>query len=327
MPSSKKIESQFQKYDTTWSVSKLNLKMRCDLKYFFKYIAKYDSDGRYWLTRGVIFHDVIASYLEDTFQTEQDLFTKVSQQWAQASADGLETHGFSWSADQVKQTILLAIRNTLNYFGNKLYSNVLYTNKDGILTDTVEMPFRIPFESIDHSKVYAPVDLIGFIDFIYESENTIYIVDHKLHSAAYTDFKTQTDIQLPLYYYVVEYLIHHKGIQIDPKTKIKLGFLSHHIKKTKSDLIINSKFVPVTYTKKWIEKTKTLVADVINKEEFNKTLATPTYTPTYIESECKYLCDYKDLCLDWRLDKDLSKYPIKTQTNDDLEGWTDAKEF
>lgn len=291
----------------TVSVTKLSTLMMCPRKFYYKYILGMQEEKKYYLTRGAIFHEVIASYLLDREKNPKFFSDMVSAKFAEARLRGEPTSDFKTSESSVMATVekaVTAYRAEVESL-NKFYPLIMSVNNEE--KPAVEMEFRIPFVDLRTMKPIEglDVDLYGFIDLIsYDTRNSMSIRDHKLHSKEYDPFIVKTDIQLGLYAYAFMYLLKMGFFpsvkKIDEIEHINTGFNSFLIKRNK-DKDIEFSYVNHKITIEEIMQRVKLVSDMV----FN--MQNMRFTPCYGE-HCNFRCSLNEPCLADTRGQDISGF-------------------
>jgi ATP-dependent helicase/DNAse subunit B len=235
------------------SASKLSTVMMCPQKYEFKYILGMDEEKKFYLTRGAIFHEVLAEFLADPTKNKKYFIDLVYDKFVEAKKAGKPTEDFKSPEAKVIASVLSAVE--VNYDKISTMSKFKILKYDDGITPAVpaiELEFRIPFVDIETMQPYeTEYDLLGYIDEIsYDDENGLSLRDHKLHSKKYTDFDMATDLQLGLYAYTFKYLYKmgcFPELKIKKLDKVKVGFNSNLIKKTTN----STEFSFVNQTLSW----------------------------------------------------------------------------
>ncbi len=218
------------------SASKLNTLMMCPLKYEFKYILGMEEEKKFYLTRGAIFHEVLAEFLTDPSKSKKYFTDLVYDKFIEAKKAGKPVDDYK----SPEQKVIGSVLNAFDAYYNKIISMKKFKvlkYDDGITpaTPAIELEFRIPFVNIvTMEPIDIEYDLLGYIDGImYDDENGLSVRDHKLHSKKYTDFELATDMQLGLYAYTFKYLYKmgcFPELKVEKLDKVKVGFNSSLIR-------------------------------------------------------------------------------------------------
>lgn len=301
---------QLSPHAKTWSVSRLKSYMSCPRKYFFKYKLFLPEDKKFYLTRGIIFHSIIAKYLTSLYENNRraKLFTMSSSKdeldnYIEAISKEFEikkNEGEPVSdAKHTEKSVLLLVQNAFDNF----YSTINELSKFKVLSfkepgtkdvkPAVELEFKIPLVDLDTMNQIqdADINLYGFIDLIsYDNINNLSVRDHKLHSKRYSPFELNVDLQLIVYGYVFKFL--HK-MDAFPELKdslpeeLTVGLNSFLISK---GISTNLEFCNIKLNNAKINQAlKTIIQIVKSESEAN-------FYPIFSD-QCNWLCPYSDICL------------------------------
>jgi CRISPR/Cas system-associated exonuclease Cas4 (RecB family) len=280
-----------------WSVSKINTYLLCPRQFQFKSVLKVPEVKKYYLTRGNIFHDVVAELLRNM---SDDILRDLH--WYENLIDEMfDTKKFEnepvmderTPECNVRHIVKLAFKAWFNYLENKNLSIPNYSDSKITSTPAIELEFRIPLV-----KDNISVDLLGFVDQIIV-ENGLVIMDHKLHSGSTKRSDLDTGIQLPVYAYAVNFLVNNGCF--DPVLNVtKVGYNSFKIKKTKVPSI-EFEVWDKTICQDDINNTITKVIDVISEVKQNN------FCPNF-GSHCNFMCSYRTQCQEVEAGKPIESF-------------------
>lgn len=299
----------FAKHEKIWSVSRLTMLMNCPRKYWFKYIAGIPDSKKYYLTRGIVFHDVVAEFLLAQSKPLEFWQNRTVEKFTEQKAKGEPVSDERVSEDQVLSSILNAFESYYNKVKSLNEPIKVLTYHDGVNEPlpTVELPFKVPFVDIDTMEQHdVDYDLLGYIDLeSYDEVNGLSIRDHKLHSKKYSQFALDTDLQLSLYAYSFVYLLKmgcYPELNIDNIIKhrvIRAGLNSNHISRYNGKVTTEFVNVDITFDR--------MKADVLTAIDIIYNSENMRFTPNWTE-DCGWKCSYNDPCLMMKQGKDITDY-------------------
>ena len=284
------------------SVSRLNMYLMCGRKYWFKYINNLSEEKKYYLTRGGIFHEVLAELLLDRKKSKQYYIDRVYDYVDEAKQRNEPLSDYKTSESRVIGSIINAVDNYYDRLNSlKEFKVIDYDNGIDPAKKSIELEFAIPFVDIETMEVLnKEYFLYGFIDMIsHDDENGLSIRDHKLHSKKYTQFELETDIQLGMYAYAFTYMF-NMGFFPDLKDtklpkKIRVGFNSSLLKGSNSEF----NFINYDLNLKNIKHKVDIALDTI------KLINGGIFVPSYGD-HCGWKCGFQDPCNRMSTGKDIS---------------------
>lgn len=299
----------FAKHTNMVSVSRLQTFSDCTLKHDFKYKHKLKDSTKYYLTRGMVFHECMNEMLLDKSITLKQILEFAVEKWIEAKKAGLPVGDYKTKESDVLKQITTSLSIYYERLHTGLDSHYLfdYDMKNGKVVKTAEMEFRIPIVDIETMEDLGyDWDIYGAIDeFSWSSEYAVAVIDHKLHSRAYKDFAVDTSLQLGIYAYAIKYLwksgcfpeIKEKQI-----SKIKTGFNSFRTCSLSTNPKgIQFEFLKDSYDDAKIKATINIVAAKI------KAIESGIVYPSF-NDECTWKCGFNKPCQMLRNGKDISEY-------------------
>ena len=182
------------------SYSQLALYLECPLKYKLRYLE----EGGYGdelvpaaLVFGTAIHQALAYFYRQAMEGEPF-----------SLAGLLEAFAAAWQAEAEKQEILFGEKEdfaSLLALGQEMF-RVFARMAHPLKVIAVEVPFEFKLEHPRTGKEFH-IPIKGVIDLIEEDENgTLWVVDHKTASRAYTDDQVAGDLQMLIYAAAVKQL-------------------------------------------------------------------------------------------------------------------------
>lgn len=289
------VNSPFASHKEVWSVSKLSTLMQCPRKYWYKYVLKVPDSKSIYLTRGIIFHELMSEFLNKQFSKKSEATDLVKSKIKAYKELGEPVSGNGFTEESLFNYILKAWEQNAKYIvevpGFKLIS-FDDTINSGIGS---EVPFKIPIVDIDTMQPLIKADLMGFIDLVYsDNKHPLYVKDFKLVSSKYDKFILNTDIQLALYAYAIYFLAKHNVLvdfdvkSIEKEKCIRTSLLSSVIYKKTEQVVLSPQDKKVSFDE--IKATVQLVVQFIKNSKKQE------FVPSYGE-HCKFKCGYQEICL------------------------------
>lgn len=298
----------FAKNSKMISVSRAQTFSDCTLKHNFKYVDKLEDSFKYYLTRGVVFHECMSTMLLDKSLTIKAIHELAVEKWEEAKKKGMPVGDYKTPSSTVLNHILAALTQYHDRIHNmdthRLFN---YDMKNGSIVDSAEMEFRIPIvDIVTMEDLGVEWDIYGAIDeFSFSSEYAVSVIDHKLHSRAYKPFAVDTSMQLGIYAYAIKYLWKmgcFPEIKESQVKKIKAAFNSFRTCALSTNKTgIQYEYLPDSYDDKKINASiRTLIQQIRGIESG---IVYPSFS-----DECTWKCGFSKPCLMLRNGQDISAY-------------------
>ena len=217
---------------TYLSYSQLALYLECPLKYRFRYVDEIKAEG---VSAALVFGKAVHAALAKFYTDVQDgrlfslaLFLEVFEE---AWREGCEGVYVVFRKEENFEALLAQGKEMLRLFARLAMP---------LRVIAVEVPFEFKLENPETGKEFH-IPIKGVIDLIEEDEHgTLWVVDHKTASRAFSDHDLNADLQLMIYAAAVEQLDmvegREKRYRFDVLTKTKQPkFLQYRLYKDDLD--------------------------------------------------------------------------------------------
>lgn len=215
------------------SYSQLALYLECPLKYRFRYIDEIRTEGvSSALLFGKTIHQVLARFYTDAMEGKPFSLTAFLGSFAEMWREACEGQRVVYGKEENFNSLLTRGQELLRVF--------VRGRLPTLRVIAVEVPFEFKLENPETGEEF-PVPIKGIIDLIEEDEQgTLWVVDHKTSSRAFSDHDLDADLQLMIYAAAVEQLDMVEGRQkryrFDVLTKTKQPkFLQYRLYKDGKD--------------------------------------------------------------------------------------------
>ena len=278
------------------SYSRISTYSDCSLKYYFGYIKKLPRGSGTALEFGSAIHEAL-----DKFHSEikgkvnpgkNFLINAFEASWE----DKVMFSPAEITEAEVKTNIALGITLLNNYYnmnnGTEWFHQPIATEiayKVPVIDPYTKKQLTVGNINTDTGEVVeTPMEFYVIIDLMQIYNGDLLIIDHKTSSRKYSDHKINTDIQLTIYQYAIEYLLHNNLIKIDKEYKdIKVCFNVFHK-------------VKAAYVKPYIttRNEEDVRRALIIAKHALQGISDEVFVPNFGSMWCGN-CDYKDACQTW----------------------------
>jgi len=325
------------------SYSKIDTFLKCPLQWYFKYVKYYSIEKDIVaINLGVAIHTAIekSDLWSDSGLSKREQYKQAvaifQEAWEQLKEEGkaVEDNRTDYSANLTLGALLLKeyVKNYDIWKDEKVkILPVTVKYPDGQEFCGNEIPFRIPIISLSNNKVFGRRhNLIGFIDWLgyIPEQNAVVVLDHKISSILPNDFILWSNLQLPIYQYVIQFLLQHGCLYVQNNqikdAKIYTGY-NYLLKPYKGPQYKNRREKPEFQRKTLdselpLDNILSIIANALKDMEVLCHYPVPHYN-----DECNWRCDYKDACIAYRIGQDPLEALIKTYGKENVSVWTPGK--
>ena len=254
------------------SYSQLALYLDCPLKYRFRYIDEIRCEGvSSALVFGKAVHQALAGFYTDVMEQKPFSLARFLAAFEEAWEDVCEGAEVVYKEKEDFDSLLAYGKEMLRVFAREVMPMKVIA---------VEVPFEFKLEHPE-TKEEFPIPIKGIIDLIEEDEaGTLWVVDHKTASRAYTDHQIDADLQMMIYAAAVE--------QMDP--------LEGREKRYRFDVLVKTKkpkFLQYRFYKD--DKDRRKLYQIV--EEMWKAMEAGAFYPRYSTHWGR--CPWEEECREW----------------------------
>ena len=215
------------------SYSQLALYLDCPLKYRFRYIDEIKTEGiSSALAFGKAIHTALAQFYTDVMDEKPFSLAGLLETFTEAWVDACAEADVVYRKDESFDAMLEQGKEMLRVFARERLPTMRVI--------AIEVPFEFRLENPETGDEF-PIPIKGVIDLIEEDESgTLWVVDHKTSSRAFSEHQLNADLQLMIYAAAVAQLDsfqdREKRYRFDVLTKTKKPkFLQYRLYKDDLD--------------------------------------------------------------------------------------------